>query len=126
MIYDYVAGPATKIVALNDSSVMSQYVSVISVMLKLIVIKQLIVSTPTSALMGLVLAPKMNYVLILLDRTNAILFQVSLLFKFSVKLAKMQENIKIEQNIKLQNFLIVQFFTHYRIALSIMQAFNQL
>ena len=62
-------------------------------MLKIIVIKQLIVSTSTSALMKLMLALKMNCVLILLDRTNAIPFQVSLRFKSCLKRAKMQEKI---------------------------------
>ena len=96
MIYDYLAGPASRTVSLNDISVMTQHVSVISVMLEMMVTKQLIVSTSTSALMKLLLVPKMNYVLILLDRTNAILFQVSLSFKTSIKIAKMQKNNKIE------------------------------
>ena len=86
MIYDYVAGPASRTVRLSDILVMSQHVFVISVLLEMEVIKQLIVSTLTSALMELMLAPKMNYVLILLDRTNAISYRVS--FKSSAKNAK--------------------------------------
>ena len=52
---------------------MTRHVFVISVMLEMIVIKQLIVSTQTSALLELMPAPKMNCVLILLNLTNAIL-----------------------------------------------------
>ena len=73
MIYVYVEGPANKTLSLNDISVMTRHVFVISVMLEMIVIKQLIVSTPTSALLELMPAPKMNCVLILLNLTNAIL-----------------------------------------------------
>jgi len=73
MIYVYVEGPANKTLSLNDISVMTRHVFVISVMLEMIVIKQLIVSTPTSALLELMPAPKMNCVLILLNFTNAIL-----------------------------------------------------
>ena len=97
MIYDNVAGPASRNVSLNDISVMSQYVSVISVMLKMMVIKHLIVSTPTNASMEPMLAPKMNCALILLDHTNAIPFQVSFCFKSSLKRARRQKNNKIEQ-----------------------------
>ena len=80
MIYDYVAGSVSRTVSLSEISVMSQHVSVMSDFLEintLRTVKQLIVSTSTSALMELMLAPKMNCVLILLDRTNAISYQVS-------------------------------------------------
>ena len=105
MIYDYVAGPASRTVRLSDILVMNQYVFVMLGLHEMEVTKQLIVSTSTNALMELILAPKMNCVLILLDRTNAILFQVSLSFKTSIKIAKMQKITKsnIEQTAKISD-----------------------
>ena len=69
--------------------------------------------------MKLMLAPKMNCVLILLDRTNAILYRVSLRLSL-----KMQKNTKL--NMEQTAFRVEQYFMHGRIALSIMQAINQL
>ena len=65
---------------------------------RLVKIKQLIVSTSTSVLMKLMIAPKMNCVLILMDRTSVTPCQVSFRFQSSVKNAKIQNSTKLKKS----------------------------